>query len=312
MEKRHPELRARKVNALDWHYACSESGYTDSHISLEWLTRVFDPETKGRAGSRPRVLICDGFGTHGTLEILEHCFTNDIILCRLLTRFISCSLATSQLLRHSRRLTATMLSGWSVAALKRSANSISPLYMVLHVALRSLRQTLQRERLVCSQPKPANELAIINEGGGGSPVQDTVLRTLLTPVSAEALMSLQSFIVQQDACTLGETSKQRLEEHLQKLTKAASTFHTTTALQKDQIQFLYKMNNEAKVRRSMKSLALGKARVMSYDDLVATRVKRAEKDAAQEHKKKSSRRHKRKDVLDSDALDSGGRDVKLG
>ena len=26
-----------------WHYACSESGYTDSRISLEWLTRVFNP-----------------------------------------------------------------------------------------------------------------------------------------------------------------------------------------------------------------------------------------------------------------------------
>jgi hypothetical protein len=26
-----------------WHYACSESGYTDSKISLEWLKRVFDP-----------------------------------------------------------------------------------------------------------------------------------------------------------------------------------------------------------------------------------------------------------------------------
>jgi hypothetical protein len=29
------------------------------------------------------VLICDGFGTHATLEILEHCFTNNILLCRL-------------------------------------------------------------------------------------------------------------------------------------------------------------------------------------------------------------------------------------
>jgi len=26
-----------------WHYACSESGYTDSKISLEWLKCVFDP-----------------------------------------------------------------------------------------------------------------------------------------------------------------------------------------------------------------------------------------------------------------------------
>jgi hypothetical protein len=30
-----------------WHYACSESGYTDSKISLEWLKRVFDRQTKG-------------------------------------------------------------------------------------------------------------------------------------------------------------------------------------------------------------------------------------------------------------------------
>ena len=52
-----------------WHYACSESGYTDSEISFEWLTRVFDPQTKERARGKPRLLICDGFGTHETLEI---------------------------------------------------------------------------------------------------------------------------------------------------------------------------------------------------------------------------------------------------
>jgi len=32
-----------------WHYARSESGYTDSKISFEWLKRVFDPQTKERA-----------------------------------------------------------------------------------------------------------------------------------------------------------------------------------------------------------------------------------------------------------------------
>ena len=66
-----------------WHYACSESGYTDSRISLEWMKRVFDPQTKELANHRSRVLICDGFGTHETLEVLEHCFANNIILCRL-------------------------------------------------------------------------------------------------------------------------------------------------------------------------------------------------------------------------------------
>jgi transposase len=66
-----------------WHYACSESGYTDSKISLEWLKRVFDPQTREQAGQKPRVLICDGFGTHEILEVLEFCFENNIILCRL-------------------------------------------------------------------------------------------------------------------------------------------------------------------------------------------------------------------------------------
>ncbi len=69
-----------------WQYAYSESGYTDSKISLEWLKRIFDPQTQERANKKPRVLICDGFGTHETLEILEFCFENNIILCRLPSR----------------------------------------------------------------------------------------------------------------------------------------------------------------------------------------------------------------------------------
>ncbi|TKA24784.1 hypothetical protein B0A54_17548 [Friedmanniomyces endolithicus] len=66
-----------------WYCAYSDGGYTDSYLSLQWLKLVFDPQTKERANRRPRVLICDGFGTHETLEILEFCFANNIILCRL-------------------------------------------------------------------------------------------------------------------------------------------------------------------------------------------------------------------------------------
>lgn len=68
---------------LGWQYACSKTGYTDSYISLQWLTRVFDPETKEQANNKPRVLVCDSFGTHKTLEILESCLANNIVLCRL-------------------------------------------------------------------------------------------------------------------------------------------------------------------------------------------------------------------------------------
>ena len=32
-----------------WHYAFSDSGYADSKISLEWLIKVFHPQTSDRA-----------------------------------------------------------------------------------------------------------------------------------------------------------------------------------------------------------------------------------------------------------------------
>jgi DDE superfamily endonuclease len=55
----------------------------DTAISLYWIQRVFDPQTRARANHRPRILISDGFGTHESLEILKFCYGNNIILCRL-------------------------------------------------------------------------------------------------------------------------------------------------------------------------------------------------------------------------------------
>jgi hypothetical protein len=67
----------------NWHFACSKSGYTDSAISLYWIKHVFDPQTRGQAGNKPRLLISDGLGTHDSMEVLEFCFQNNIIPCRL-------------------------------------------------------------------------------------------------------------------------------------------------------------------------------------------------------------------------------------
>lgn len=62
------------------------------------------------------------------------------------------------------------------------------------------------------------------------------------------------------------------------------------------------MNNEAKVRRSTKSLVLGKAKVMSYEDLEVARAKRVAKDAAKT-KGKSKRGPKPKSAApEADAL----------
>jgi hypothetical protein len=64
------------------------------------------------------------------------------------------------------------------------------------------------------------------------------------------------------------------------------------ALLSDRNQFLFKINNEAKVRRSTKSLVLGKAKVMSYEDLEEARVKRAAKERAAAEKGRGKRSSK--------------------
>jgi hypothetical protein len=62
------------------------------------------------------------------------------------------------------------------------------------------------------------------------------------------------------------------------------------------------MNDEAKVRRTTNSVILGKAKVMSYEDLQEARTKRAEKEAAKEAEGKGKRGRKPKNA----ALESEG------
>jgi hypothetical protein len=66
-----------------WHFGHSETGYTDTAISLYWIQHVFDPQTKVRAKNNLQILISDGFGTHESLEIMKFAYENNIILCRL-------------------------------------------------------------------------------------------------------------------------------------------------------------------------------------------------------------------------------------
>jgi len=143
-------------------------------------------------------------------------------------------------------------------------------------------------------PKPVAALTIPKayEVDMGPCSQGEVVQTPVTPVTVEALTSLQN-LIKQDTHTLDESSKQCLQRHLQKLSNAAQISFAERALQQDQMRFLSKVNNEAKVRRSTKSVVLGKAKVMSYEDLVGARAKRAAKDAVKE-KGKGKRGRKRK------------------
>jgi hypothetical protein len=113
---------------------------------------------------------------------------------------------------------------------------------------------------------------------------DQIPPTPTTPVSAEAVASLHN-LIKQDTNELDETSRQRLQKHLQKLTNATQLSFAERALLQEHNRFLAEINNEAKPRRAAKADILGTARVMSYEDLERARAERPEKDAAKEAKK---------------------------
>jgi len=302
-----------------WQYACSDSGYTDSKISLEWLKRIFDPETKERANKRPRVLICDGFGTHETLEILEFCFENNILLCRLPShtshKLQPCDVAVFAPLKVAYREQADRLERGGVNTISKQhftslysparAIAFTPKNIKAGFAASGLIP-LNPDRVLRSMPKPPAEPALpradeVQVGSGRQDVEPQMPETPATPVSAEALMSLQNLIIQRDAQALDETSKQNLARHIQIFVHAVQKSDAEIILQKDQIQFLTIINNEAKVRRSTRSLVLAKGKgdgkVMSYEDLMAARAKRAEKESTQEAKGKRRRGRKPKSSL---------------
>lgn len=140
------------------------------------------------------------------------------------------------------------------------------------------------DRVLADTPKPPTELTIpkADEVREGCYPQYEALPTPATPVSAEALTSLLNIIKQ---VSDDETCRQHKERLQRKVTNAAQTFLAKNALLEDRNQFLTNINDEGKVRRSTKSGILGKARVMSYEDLEKARAERALKEAAKETKK---------------------------
>lgn len=115
-------------------------------------------------------------------------------------------------------------------------------------------------------PKPAAEVTVSKANELFSCPEDQVPQmpvTPVTPVTVEALTSLHDLIKQQ----LNEPNQDRIQRHIQKLASAAKTSFAKQTLFQDQNRFLSKINNEAIVRRSTRSVVLGKAKVMSYEDL---------------------------------------------
>jgi hypothetical protein len=62
------------------HVTSSPSGWTNDEIGLSWLKQVFDRYTKEKCRRSWRLLILDGHGSHVTMNFLEYCDQNRILL----------------------------------------------------------------------------------------------------------------------------------------------------------------------------------------------------------------------------------------
>ena len=248
------------------------------------------------------MLICDGFGTHETLEILEFCFANNIILCRLPShtshKLQPCDLAAFAPLKTSYRDEVERLNRGGVDNIGKQ--HFTYLYKPARDRALTRRNILagwsaaglfpfNPDRVIRSMPKPPAEISCPNVEVVGSPPQEEAAPvTPVMPVTVQALTSLHDQI-KQDSRSSDKASKQRLQKCVEKLASAAKISFARQSLLQDHNRLLFKIN-----RRSTRSLIIGRAKVMSYEDLDKARTARAAKDKAAANKGMGKRGRKRK------------------
>jgi hypothetical protein len=233
---------------------------------------VFDPQTKPQANGKPRVLICDSFGTHETLEILEFCFENNIILCRLPSHTSHkpqpCDVGVFAPLKAAYRDEVEQLFRGGVNTVGKE--HFTCLYSPARDKAFSKRNIIKawaatglfpfnRDRVLRRTPKPPAQLVFPRpDVMRDDPIlPHEVPQTPTTPVSAEAFMSLHN-LIQQDTSILDETSTHRVQRRVQKLANAGQKAIAYCTIIEHEKQQLKKTNSEAKIRRSTKSFVLGK------------------------------------------------------
>ncbi len=72
-----------KNGPAGWYYATSPNGYTDDELGLLWLEKVFEEQTASLARGQRQIRITDGHGSHETADFLTFCFSHNIMLLRL-------------------------------------------------------------------------------------------------------------------------------------------------------------------------------------------------------------------------------------
>ena len=68
------------LNAQSCFFASSPSGWTNNELGFQWLTQIFERETKAKAQRSWRLLILDGHGSHISMKFIDYCDSHRILL----------------------------------------------------------------------------------------------------------------------------------------------------------------------------------------------------------------------------------------
>ena len=266
-----------------WHFACSETGYTNSTISLEWMQKVFDASTRCRANGRPRLLISDGFGTHESLEVLTFCYENNIILCRLPShtshKLQPCDVGVFGPLKaaYQEQVDRVFRGGANVVG-KQHFTLLYDRARQIAITKRNISSGWSKaglfpfcsERVLRDMPKPRQDVNNALSPASNRSTYSQLHSPLKTPTTAKSLENILS----NTEARFAKASDDDTWVYFQKVAKAAQKAFADRALAWDENQHLTVQNNEKKTREAGRSTVVGKAKVMSYEDIVEARKKR--------------------------------------
>lgn len=260
-----------------WHFACTESGYTNNAITLYWMQHVFDPQTKATAGGKPRILISDGLASHEALDVMTFCFENDIILCRLPShtshKLQPCDVAVFGPLKTAyREQVERLFRGGAGMIGKQHFTLLYSRAREMALTERNIRSgwskaglfPLNPDRVLVTLDPLSQASNPVCPETAAAPNHNGVHVPLCTPTSANGLNRMRGTLDE----ILDVLSDDEYKLHIQKVVNAAEQSFANCALLADENKSLLLQNKEKKARQAVKAIVPGPAKIMTYEDIV--------------------------------------------
>lgn len=71
---------AKEFDEPTWFFTASDNGWTSNAIAVEWLEKLFLPQTRPEDESEARLLVVDGHGSHTSDDFMWICYANNVHL----------------------------------------------------------------------------------------------------------------------------------------------------------------------------------------------------------------------------------------